>query len=317
MIAKETIEAMWADYSGGISLNAVGRKHGRDRRTVRELFERRGLKVRPLTYTVKLLANGQFAPAPAATAAELEGMIAKATRVQVPLELAREWRLWKLNRRMWFIGRLRNRFPSMRPKGPFSTNLTPFDYGTPAAREIVKRMNIGRNSRNKLATLKPCSEGVIFEGKLYFWVKQRPFRNGYGDGYFEGNWKPGRGRRALHRIIWEKLNGRKVPEGFTVIHKDGNKNNLHPGNLGLRSREDCAAQNSVWTRLKRDPQNPRLIALANKCRAASIADKRRLSLERTALLLERHRAGAIRTGNTKKESNNGNINHELVRRLVA
>ena len=90
----------------------------------------------------------------------------------------------------------------------------PFDYGTTAARDLVDKLNEGLTSRTKKAQLRPTCEGVIFEGQLYYWVKQHDVRNQMvGDGYFIDTWKPDRGRPSLHHIIWERTNRRKTPAG--------------------------------------------------------------------------------------------------------
>ncbi len=242
------VKAMWWDYTAGLSLRATADKYDRNRNSLRELFLRRGLNVRPVPYTVVRLANGRIAPAKKATPERINQLIAGLKRLSVPNELAREWRLWPMERRMEFIRLARKRFPSTRPTGPFSANVKPFDYGTPAARQIMNRMNRGRNSRDKLVQLKPACGGVIFERRLYHWISGHHEK---GAGYFVGNWKPGIGRPSLHHIIWERANKRKVPAGFTVIHQDDNKNNLEPSNLVLRSRADCARQNMTRWRLKR------------------------------------------------------------------
>lgn len=42
----------------------------------------------------------------------------------------------------------------------------------------------------------------------------------------------------LHRIVWEKENGRKVPKGLHVHHIDGDRSNNQPSNLTLIRRYD-------------------------------------------------------------------------------
>jgi hypothetical protein len=265
-LTREFVEAVHRDYVAGMTLAAAGRKYGHDRRTLRDCFARFGLKIRPLHYEIIRGRHGQIAPVKPKTDREINELVAKAPRMAVPGPLRVEWRHWSMSRRMWLIGKLRNRFPSTRPKGAYSSNVVPFDYGTPAPREIMESMNEGTNSRTKRCQLRPISEGVIFEGRLWFWVSQHKNRgNMQGDGYFIGTWKPGRGRPCLHHELWERTHGRKVPEGYTVVHADGNKNNLEPSNLVLRSRADCARQNIVIWRMKRSrEQTAALLKLATQ-----------------------------------------------------
>jgi len=42
----------------------------------------------------------------------------------------------------------------------------------------------------------------------------------------------------LHRQVWERANGKVVPEGFHVHHKDHDRSNNQPGNLELVSASD-------------------------------------------------------------------------------
>jgi len=48
--------------------------------------------------------------------------------------------------------------------------------------------------------------------------------------------------RPKHHLIWSQANGKNVPPGFRVIFKDGNKQNLDPGNLELATRDEISAQ---------------------------------------------------------------------------
>lgn len=47
--------------------------------------------------------------------------------------------------------------------------------------------------------------------------------------------------RPKQHVVWEQANGQKVPQGFRVIFKDGNKENFDPGNLELVTREELFA----------------------------------------------------------------------------
>ena len=62
------------------------------------------------------------------------------------------------------------------------------------------------------------------------------------DGYTEVKTKEPGKWELLHRLIWEKENG-KAPRGHAVIFKDGDKSNCDIGNLELVSRGDLAVFN--------------------------------------------------------------------------
>jgi len=55
-------------------------------------------------------------------------------------------------------------------------------------------------------------------------------------------------------VIWAHHHRRPVPPKTTVIHSDGNKNNLDPKNLILRTIADAARANSIQYQLARDPE---------------------------------------------------------------
>jgi len=240
IIKPERIAAMWADYTSGMSLTAVGEKYGRNRGSLREVFAKRGLKVRPTTKPK--LGFGVLIPEP--SLAEMKAMIARLPRLSVPSELKIHWRKWSLQRRRWFIAMLREKFPSNRPTGPFSKNVTPFEYGTQLVHEIAKKMNAGRTSQTKLISLKPTSVGVIYRDHPYFWDRLDSYVRGTG-------WRPGVGRPLLKHIIWEETNGRPVPPATMVIQKDGNKNNFDPSNLALLSMAENAIRNKTAGKIRK------------------------------------------------------------------
>ena len=144
-----------------------------------------------------------------------------------------------MERRGEFIRRVRAkvRSPYDRPETPFSANVEPFDYTTPRARAIMDAMNAGRDSRHAKTKIDLRSQGVIWRGKLWFWCDQT--------GYQIGLWTPGKGRPALHRVLWEEEHGRPVPGGGVVRCADGNPNNLDPANLVLATRNEIARENQA------------------------------------------------------------------------
>ncbi|EIP99490.1 hypothetical protein OpiT1DRAFT_04008 [Opitutaceae bacterium TAV1] len=240
------VQQMHAVYMSGKSLAAVGRAFNRDRRSVREMFECRGLPLRPLT--VKMphrLPNGRIAAAAPATPEEIESIIAGMNRIEIPGALRREWRKWPLERRGEFVRRVRARLhrPEDRPDLPFSPNVEPFDYGSPHAHAIARRLNAGRNSQTKAVQIHLISQGVIWREHLYFWMNDgTPPCVG---AYYSGPWRPGIGRPALHRLIWQEANGRPPPPGHVIRYRDGNPNNLLPENLVLATRNDVARENQA------------------------------------------------------------------------
>lgn len=256
------VAAMYADYCRPMSLHALGRKYGRDRRSIREVFVCRKLAVRTSpNASWARLPNGQVAPAVPLTPAEIEQLIVTSPRVMVPAMLKREWRSWSWARRQEFINRLRAHHgdEQARPTTPFSANVEPFDYASPRAHAIARAVNAGGDSRQARTTLKTPSQGVIFEGQLWFWNRKA--------GYQLGLWTPAEGRPVLHKLLWERHHGRPVPPSHVIRFADGNRNNLAPENLLLCSRNEVARENQA-------------AALFRKSRA------------QTALLLARAQSGA-------------------------
>lgn len=48
-------------------------------------------------------------------------------------------------------------------------------------------------------------------------------------------------RIGVHRYIWEQVNGRRLPPGWVVHHKDLDPTNNHPDNLQAMRAEDHSA----------------------------------------------------------------------------
>jgi hypothetical protein len=234
---------MYADYSRGLSLRQIGRlypmRNGRPRdgRSVGAIFALRHLNLRGITHPGPRRKNGTFVPDPPKTEKELAVMIAALTRLKVPDGLANEWRAWPLAKRRAFIARLRGKFPSTRPTTPFSENVEPFEYGSPNVHALADRLNAGLDSKHQPLKLKPASEGVIFKGQVFFWVQNTGYQ-------IAGGFRRG-AKRLLNQVVWMEANRRPVPEGMTVVHVDGNKNNFAPANLALRSMADCMRENTI------------------------------------------------------------------------
>lgn len=257
MWSPEEVAAMWAFYCAPNSLSATARQFKIHRKSLNQVFARRGLELRPPPHRRPLLGYG--VKIPPATPAEIRAAIAKLKHVNVPPELKREWRNQTMAWRMKLLRQIRAQLQpnNARPAGPFSANVTPWTYGTPAAMELAAKMNAGRNSQTKVVSIRASSEGLIWDGRLWFWTARAS--DGDSTGYLSGAHSRGR-RLPLHHAIWQRRHRREVPAKHTVIFLDGNKNNFEPENFGLRSMADCARMNSIVTRLKKDPRNPVLIA---------------------------------------------------------
>lgn len=311
IIPKEMVERMYGDYERGLSFSAIGRlyplKNGRARghSEVRNMFKRRGLAVRPVghSHLRNVGNNGCFVSITPPTEKEITEMIRSATKIVVPEPLKLFWRKWSMAQRARFLERLRARInsPQDRPTTPFSSNVEPFDYTSQRAQAIQRKSNASLDSHQWRVKIKLKTQGVIYGDELYYWF--------HNTGYVSSGWSPEKGRPILHHIIWEQHNVRKVPDKFTVIFKDGNKNNLAPVNLTLRSMADCARQNQIFNRLKSDPENPRL---------KETRDRMTLGLVRRHAAKSRNRTNIILNRFNKKEPNAVNDTiHNLKRQVVA
>jgi transposase-like protein len=234
--SEEKVRAMYADYRDGkMMFVEVARKHGvGNPASVRQAFKARGWKL----YARR--NRGQFRKERRHTDEEVLEIIGGMKDLVVPPALKNEWRDWDIGKRGWFIAqaRARLRSPHDRPDLPFSTNVIPFDYTTPEARAIVEARTAGKPSRDWDIEIKIKSQGVIWDGRLWFWSRKA--------GYTEGvRWTPERGRPLLHHVIWERTHGRSVPADGVIRFADGNPNNLSPENLILMDRNDVARENQA------------------------------------------------------------------------
>ena len=258
-LPKEHVAAMYADYQRGMSLAALGRRYGKDRRSIAEVFSRRGYPLRPGTNPNAVRAGkGQFAPFTPLSPAEIDVLVDQAKKVRVPEPLKLEWRHWTMKRRGKFIARLRAKLnlPTERPGAPFSANVEPFDYTTPRAWELVAKMNAGRNSRDARIKLDISSQGVIWKERLWFWSHKV--------GYQSGPWTPQGGRPALHRVIWEDYHGHPLPKSCVVRFADGNPNNFEPENLQLQTRDDICRQNQAAALTRRSRELTSVLLNSNQ-----------------------------------------------------
>ncbi|MBC8009939.1 MAG: HNH endonuclease [Burkholderiales bacterium] len=228
-----------ADYiTGGLSLAEVGRKSGRSSSAMRNLFECRGLTLRPSPKRENPhAANGCFLPAQPLTEAEIEAILRSSTALAIPPALRLTWRTWSLAERGRFIARLRAhlQLPGARPSGPFSANVEPFAYGHARAHAIVEASNRGKSSHSHGVKIRLSSEGVIYQGQLWYWTP----KIGYHVSHKRNH------TTVLHHAIWEARHGRPVPRSHVLRFIDGNLNNLVAENLRLITRDQLARENQA------------------------------------------------------------------------
>jgi len=243
------VRAMHAAYMTGLSLRVVGRPYGICHSTVREHFRRRGLPVRPNKWEPKSGRNkdGSIRKARPHTPRQIEVIIARMSKPMIPPELRLEWRTWSLERRGDFIQRVRAAHPSPKdmPNTPCSSNVSRFNYATPAAWEILLELNKGLNSRAWKCKMDLRSEGFIWRGQLFFWSANYPEQGG---AFYKGNngpYDPRVGRPSLAHLIYETHHRCKLSAGSVVRVKDGNYNNLDPSNLIRITRNDVARENQA------------------------------------------------------------------------
>lgn len=227
----------YAEYLTGKSISQLAREHGRAVTSMRNLFEARGLALRP-DHRSRLphRADGTFACTPLLTDAEANALADAATDLRVPPALKLTWRKWPLARRAQHLARIRVRLKFAKlPPGPFSANVVPFDYSSAAAHEIVRRANAGSNSRTKNAQIKTNSGGVIFEGALWFFKSKTGYARDRDSAKCE----------LLHHVIWSRAHGRPVPRSHVLRYIDGNPNHLVAANLQLLHRDELARENQA------------------------------------------------------------------------
>lgn len=148
---------------------------------------------------------------------------------------------------------------------------------------IAKQGHILANSQSGIATRfkpghVPANKGKKMSEQQYIISQKTMFKPGdkpanalpvgseriTKDGYIEVRTDcPGyRKWKLKHRIIWEQVNG-KIPNGYNVQFKDGNRKNCDINNLYLISRkEQLQTQNSMYCKY------PVEIQLAIKARGA-------------------------------------------------
>lgn len=297
--SDEKIAALWAAVQAGKKAWEIEREFKLGRGSLRDILKRRGYELpRTPHHPAHDPVTGRIKPWTPHTPAQITAAIRKLKRVMVPPELKLEWKHRPMRWRMQLIRRIRKFLPNHcpRPTTPFSKNVTPFEYGTPAAMNLVARLNRGRTSQTKVTHLRPCTQGVIYAGRLWFWAHRNDGREA-GARYTEMGPPP---RRALHHVIYEQHHG-PIPAQHTVIFRDGNKNNFAPRNLALRSMADCARLNCPHRGLQGAARAQWFEKIA-RTRAATMARQARA---KTAALLQAGEFAAALAAGSRSGSGSG------------
>lgn len=254
ILDEKLVKRMHRDHIQGMRMKALERKYKRCDSNIRKAFERRGLPI------IDRGNSGCFQKTVVRkTRKELISLARSLDRVKIPDAIRWEWREWPMEKRRWFIETVRAhlKLPTDRPSLPFSSNVRPFEYWTPEARVIAANRNEGRSSREWATVINPCSQGVIWEGELWFWYSNTGYQIGLPwhpagapltpDRLIwraRHGWDLPHGRPALHQVIFLRHHG-EIPPGCVVRHLDGNPNNLDPANLTLATRNDVARENQA------------------------------------------------------------------------
>lgn len=246
-LPSDVVQAMHAEYLATGSLAAAARKFGRSRSNIAGVLKKHSLYTPPSPTRPDAQRDpltNRFVARPQLTEREILELIAAERTFKIPTALRFAWKRWPIERRAWLIARLRDKFRNLkrdRPTTAFSANVEPFDYATPRAWEIIRRVNAGLPSRHWKERLFPSSWGVIWREQLWFWCPYS-HASGHSGSYQAGKFVRGQGRPQLHHAIWREAHGTPVPAGHVIRFIDGNPNNLAPQNLTLATKNDVVRE---------------------------------------------------------------------------
>lgn len=233
--SEDRVKRMYAMYIGGAMFTEVAREFGiTNHSSVRQAFVSRGWSLLPRPNGGRFVRSRDMK-----TPAQVNAIIRRQTRLVVPADLAYDWRHWSLGRRAGFLRKMREHLADPRdaPRLPYSSNVVPFDYTSIEAREIADKINAGATSQQAGRKLNLRSQGVIYDGRLWFWTS--------GTGYvyrLPGGYVGPTSQIMLHRHLWEQAHGPLAP-GQVVRTIDGNPNNLTVENLCLVDRDTVCREN--------------------------------------------------------------------------
>lgn len=197
------------------------------------------LRQRPKKRKQKQLWEQYFGPIPAGfTAAFRDGDRANLdprNLCLLPLKAPRKAAIRKrVNRIEWTAERisyLRREFPK-RPSLDLAREL---DISKSVLTRQAKKLRLRKDAQflkhqARVANRLPLGTERVHDHTNTVWTKVS------FDGTPYQQWRP------KQQVVWESANNKRVPPGFCVVFRDGNKRNFDPSNLELVSRRERAAQ---------------------------------------------------------------------------
>lgn len=93
----------------------------------------------------------------------------------------------------------------------------------------IKRAGIDMSAKN-VSKIASKNKSIVVDGITFYWSKK---------GYYRGVTAPGR-REMLSSYMYRKINGTEKPKWFTIVFKDGNRDNYAQENLDFVSASEWA-----------------------------------------------------------------------------
>lgn len=159
----------------------------------------------------------------------------------------------------WEIAKIIDRTPSQIQNKAFSLGVKASDekirrsgvIGANSPKAIAHQFKKGQTSVNKGKKMSAemyakCSRTMFKKGNVSANWKPKGTERMTEDGYIEVKIadKGLRMWRLKHRLVWEEANG-KIPDGYNICFKNGDKTDCRLENLEIKSKEENMLDNSI------------------------------------------------------------------------